>query len=97
MILESKLRFQGNGEGKKRLVVLVGCNYPNTKNELHGRFNNMLTMKEVLVKRYGFDDGHIEFLTDAKWSLVMPIGANIKAALDRMVDKAEVGDVLFFH
>ncbi|XP_018817169.2 metacaspase-9 [Juglans regia] len=54
-------------------------------------------MRDVLVERFGFDQGHIELLTDAAGSLVMPTGANIKKALDRMVNKAESGDVMFFH
>ncbi|KAA8516567.1 hypothetical protein F0562_016927 [Nyssa sinensis] len=84
--------------GKKRLAVLVGCNYPNTPNELHGCINDVLAMREVLISpRFGFDQSHIEFLTDAPDSLAMPTGANIKSALGRMVDQAEPGDVLFFH
>ncbi|KAJ6408456.1 hypothetical protein OIU84_011717 [Salix udensis] len=47
-------------EGKKRMAVLVGCNYPNTRNELHGCINDVLTMKEVLVKRFGFDLSHVQ-------------------------------------
>ncbi|KAK1591716.1 hypothetical protein Q3G72_012300 [Acer saccharum] len=89
-------------KGKQRRAVLVGCNYPNTKNELHGCINDVVAMKEVLIKRFGFEPSGIELLTDdalgpAGSSLVMPTGANIKAALKRMVDGAEAGDVLFFH
>ncbi|ESR43671.1 hypothetical protein CICLE_v10012209mg [Citrus x clementina] len=84
-------------KGSKRIAVLVGCNYPNTKNELHGCINDVLAMRDVIINRFGFDPNHIELLTDAPGSSVMPTGANIKAALDRMVSKAEAGDVLFFH
>ncbi|KAF7145702.1 hypothetical protein RHSIM_Rhsim04G0135200 [Rhododendron simsii] len=82
---------------KKRLAVLVGCNYPNTPNELHGCINDVVAMRDVLVTRFGLDPSHIELLTDAHGSLIMPTGANIKRALHQMVDKAEPGDVLFFH
>ncbi|KAJ4836455.1 LOW QUALITY PROTEIN: hypothetical protein Tsubulata_023094 [Turnera subulata] len=87
-------------EGKKRMAVLVGCNYPNTQNELHGCINDVLTMRDVLVKRFGFDLSHIQLLTDAPAagrSDIMPTGANIMKALGEMVDRAEPGDVLFFH
>ncbi|XP_010558138.1 PREDICTED: metacaspase-9 [Tarenaya hassleriana] len=84
-------------KGKKRYAVLVGCNYPNTKNELHGCVNDVLAMKEVLLRQFGFETGHVEVLTDEPGSSVKPTGANVKAALGRMVDKAEPGDVLFFH
>ncbi|KAK1557775.1 hypothetical protein Q3G72_031698 [Acer saccharum] len=40
-------------KGKQRRAVLVGCNYPNTKNELHGCINDVVAMKEVLIKRFG--------------------------------------------
>nr|POE55051.1 metacaspase-9 [Quercus suber] len=83
--------------GKKRLAVLVGCNYPHTPHELNGCINDVLAMRDVLVKRFGFDHSHIEHLTDAPGSLVMPTGANIKKALDQMLKKAEPGDVLFFQ
>lgn len=82
---------------KKRLAVLVGCNYANTPHELNGCINDALAMRDVLVKRFGFDQKHIELLSDAPDSLVMPTGANIKKALHRMVNRAEPGDVLFFH
>ncbi|KAL3585146.1 hypothetical protein D5086_012013 [Populus alba] len=83
--------------GNKRMAVLVGCNYPNTRNELHGCINDVLTMKEVLVKRFGFDLRSVQLLTDAPGSVVLPTGANIKKALGQMIDQAEAGDVLFFH
>ncbi|KAK2639937.1 hypothetical protein Ddye_027732 [Dipteronia dyeriana] len=52
-------------KGKQRRVVLVGCNYPNTKNELHGCINDVLAMKEVLIERFKFEPSGIELLTDA--------------------------------
>ncbi|GKV46577.1 hypothetical protein SLEP1_g53549 [Rubroshorea leprosula] len=57
----------------------------------------MLAMKNVLVKSFGFDDAHIKHLIDAPGSPIMPTGANIKAALDRIVYKAKARDILFFH
>ncbi|MBA0867635.1 hypothetical protein Goshw_002237 [Gossypium schwendimanii] len=88
----------------KRLAVLVGCNYPNTQYELHGCINDVVAMKDLLVKRFGFDPTNIELLTDASAvtgegssSVVLPTGENIKAALSKMVSQAEAGDVLYFH
>ncbi|KAL0346079.1 UNVERIFIED_CONTAM: Metacaspase-9 [Sesamum radiatum] len=79
------------------MALLVGCNYPNTPNELHGCYNDVLAMREVLVARFGFDPDHVEVMIDKPGSLIMPTGANIKKALSRMIDQAEPGDVLFFH
>lgn len=84
--------------GKKRLALLVGCNYPNTQYELHGCVNDVLTMRDTLVSMFGFDRSEIELLTDQPGlSSVMPTGENIKKALGEMVEKAEAGDVLYFH
>ncbi|TXG70417.1 hypothetical protein EZV62_005352 [Acer yangbiense] len=52
-------------KGKQRRAVLVGCNYLNTKNELHGCINDVVAMKEVLIKRFRFESSGIELLTDA--------------------------------
>ncbi|MQM00562.1 hypothetical protein Taro_033298 [Colocasia esculenta] len=84
-------------EGKKRLATLVGCNYPNTPHELHGCINDVHAMREVLVRRFGFHPRDVEVLTDAPRSKVLPTGANIRRALATMVDRAQPGDVLFFH
>ncbi|CAI0374607.1 unnamed protein product [Linum tenue] len=86
----------------KRMAVMVGCNYPNTKNELHGCINDVLAMREVLVHRFGFEKTNITILTDQDLSSsanpdLMPTGANIKRVLHEMVEAAEPGDVLFFH
>ncbi|KVI11447.1 Peptidase C14, caspase catalytic [Cynara cardunculus var. scolymus] len=83
--------------GSKRLAVLVGCNYANTPNELHGCINDVLAMRQMLINRFGFDPRNIQLLTDAPGSLIMPTGAKIKEALDRMVEEVEPGDVLYFH
>ncbi|KAL2482944.1 Metacaspase-9 [Forsythia ovata] len=84
-------------EKGKKLAVLVGCNYPNTPNELHGCHNDVRASRDMLVARFGFDPTHIELLTDEDDSSMMPTGANIIKALDKMVDQAEPGDILFFH
>lgn len=81
----------------KRLAVLVGCNYTNSRHELRGCINDVQTMIDVLVSRFGFKTEHIELLTDDPGAPIMPTGANIRGALGRMIDKAEAGDVLFFH
>ncbi|KAE8709006.1 Metacaspase-9 [Hibiscus syriacus] len=89
----------------KRLAVLVGCNYPNTQYELHGCINDVVAMRDVLINRFGFEQMNIKLLTDAPAAagegssspVILPTGANIKAALRKMVSQAEAGDVLFFH
>lgn len=81
----------------KKFAVLVGCNYANTPNELHGCINDVLAMRQVLIYRFGFEPSNIQLLTDALDSLIKPRGAKIMEALNHMVDKAEPGDVLYLH
>ncbi|KAM7257231.1 hypothetical protein ACFE04_012972 [Oxalis oulophora] len=86
----------------KKMAVLVGCNYTNTHatpplEVLSGCINDVVGMRETLVKLFGFEESHIELLTDEDTNKVMPTAANIKAALNRMIDAAQPGDVLFFH
>ncbi|KAK4787718.1 hypothetical protein SAY86_011551 [Trapa natans] len=82
---------------KKRLAVLVGCNYHNTQYELHGCINDVVQMREVLLSQFGFEPEDVELLTDAPGSPIVPTGKNIMAALGRMVGRAGQGDILFFH
>lgn len=76
---------------------MVGCNYFNTSNELYGCINDVESMQKLIVERFGFASDDIVVLTDVPGSKVMPTGANIRRALRRMIDRAEPGDVLFFH
>lgn len=84
--------------GKKRMALLVGCNYKNTQYQLHGCINDVVSMQELLVDRFGFEPESIELLIDeGPGSKLLPTGVNIKKALKNMIDEAEAGDVLFFH
>ncbi|RRT40963.1 hypothetical protein B296_00011900 [Ensete ventricosum] len=83
--------------GKKRLATLVGCNYAHTRHELNGCINDVHAMRDVLVSRFSFAPDDVVLLTDAPGSAVLPTGANIRGALAAMIDRAEPGDVLFFH
>ncbi|XP_051149097.1 metacaspase-9 [Andrographis paniculata] len=83
--------------GGKKMALLVGCNYPGTPHELRGCHNDVLAMRDVLIGRFGFDHSCVELLVDKPGSPIMPTGTNIKKALDKMVNRAEHGDVLFFH
>ncbi|KZV27388.1 latex-abundant family protein [Dorcoceras hygrometricum] len=83
-------------EGQKS-ALLVGCNYPNTPYELRGCHNDVLAMHELLINRFGFNKDKVDLLIDKPGSSVIPTGANVKKALEKMIDLAKPGDVLFFH
>ncbi|GER28470.1 metacaspase 9 [Striga asiatica] len=84
-------------EQGKKMALIVGCNYLNTPNELRGCHNDALAMRDLLIARFGFSPDNIGLMMDKPGSPIMPTGANIKTALNEMVDRAKKGDVLFFH
>ncbi|KAL4367262.1 hypothetical protein GQ457_05G033170 [Hibiscus cannabinus] len=85
-------------------AVLVGCNYPLTKNRLYGCMEDVKAIKRVIMDKLGFHESNIQVLTDddhdgatASSNSLLPTGANIKAALNDMAKRAKAGDVLFFY
>ncbi|GER28468.1 metacaspase 9 [Striga asiatica] len=84
-------------EQGKKMALIVGCNYPNTPNKLHGCHNDALAIRDLRTARFEFIPDNIGLMMDKPESPIMPTGANIKTALNKMVDRAKKGDVLFFH
>ena len=78
-------------------AVLVGCNYPGTKAELHGCINDVNRIHKSLIQRFGFAESDITILIDTDRQHRQPTGANIKRSLHNLVSEARPGDVLFFH
>ena len=78
-------------------AVLVGCNYPGTKAELHGCINDVNRIHRTLIQRFGFPESDITILIDTDRQHRQPTGANIKRSLHNLVSEARPGDVLFFH
>ncbi|XP_058107488.1 metacaspase-7-like [Magnolia sinica] len=80
----------------KRSALLVGCNYPNTPQQLHGCYNDIQTMHTQLTNRFGFTKKDIKIMIDAPNSPVKLTGINIGRALVQMIYEAKSGDTLFF-
>jgi hypothetical protein len=78
-------------------ALLVGCNYPGTKVELHGCANDVKRMKDTLITRFGFDEEDILVLLDTDRSGMQPTGANIRNCLAKMIAGVRPGDVMVFH
>ncbi|KAK8473911.1 hypothetical protein V6N13_055670 [Hibiscus sabdariffa] len=80
-------------------AVLVGCNYPNTKFRLQGCINDVLSMEDLILNEFGFDQDNVKYFIDEIGTSPegFPTRANIMAALEEMVEDAVAGDVLFFH
>ncbi|XP_037455725.1 metacaspase-9-like [Triticum dicoccoides] len=83
------------------LATLVGCNYAGTRRELSGCINDVFLMRQILVRQFGFEERNVTVLIDNNTHLMTepPTGANIKRALDRMVQRARGvrRAHLFFH
>lgn len=71
-------------------ALSVGINYPGTGNALRGCVNDSRMIENLLRTRYGFEDITLLLDNDATT-------ANIRTALNKLVNSATPGDVLFFH
>lgn len=83
----------------RRRSLLMGCNYLNTSNELHGCANDVRRMIPVL-KKMGFasDDANQLLLLDEEgWEGPKPTKANMLKALEWLVADAQPGDALLLH
>lgn len=80
-----------------RRALLVGCNYPGTKCELHGCANDVRRMKALLLERFGFQEEDILVMLDSDPSLPQPTGKNIRRSLAKLIENTQPGDCLVFH
>ena len=71
-------------------ALSVGINYPGTNNELRGCVNDSYMIEALLRDNYGFEDITLLLDNDATT-------ANMRSALNKLVDSAVPGDVIFFH
>jgi hypothetical protein len=68
-----RVKSMGNNDNKK-YVVLVGYNYPNTQNELHGCVNDVMRMQHILIHSFRFAKENINLLIDKDESFTKPTG-----------------------
>jgi len=83
--------FVAAGEPVKR-ALLIGINNYAAVPRLQGSVNDVETMRQVLVTRWGFAESNIAVLTDERATR-----AGIMAALDRLVKEAGPDDIVYFH
>ncbi len=77
--------------GAKR-ALLIGINNYRAVPGLQGSVNDVQTMREVLVTRWGFPEANIRVLTDEAATR-----AGILAALEDLVRTAGPNDTVYFH
>jgi hypothetical protein len=73
-------------------AVLVGINDYESINDLRGCLNDVVNMRETLMKYRGFTAQDIRVVVDKRAN-----ADNIKHRLEWLVDGAQPGDQLFFH
>ncbi|CAM6039384.1 unnamed protein product [Sphagnum compactum] len=82
----------------KKRALLVGCNYPGTGGgELTGCWNDVQSMRETLINRYGFNPQDICVLVDDPQQSLQPTGGVVKRYLEKLVRDVQAHDVLVFH
>ena len=83
----------------RRRSLLIGCNYLNTQNELHGCANDVRRMMPVLEKLGFASDGVSQkvLLDEQGWDGPKPTKANMLEALEWLVADAQAGDALLLH
>jgi len=82
--------------GGRRRAVLIGINYEGQQGELSGCHNDVLNIKNYLVREEGFQEQDMIILMD-DGQHNLPTRKNILDAFDRIVQYSKAGDVVFIH
>lgn len=78
----------------RKLALLVGINdYPTPINPLRGCINDVLSQRELLVHRFGFNPSDILILKDAQATRK----GILQAFEEHLIKQAKPGDVVVFH
>lgn len=81
----------GNSEGTKR-ALLIGINKYRAVPKLQGSLNDIETMKQVLITRWGFPEENIRLLTDEQATR-----EGMLAALNQFVHETGPNDTIYIH
>ncbi|KAI8983958.1 peptidase C14, caspase domain-containing protein [Mycotypha africana] len=85
--------FELSNCGGKKRALLIGINYIGTSNELNGCINDVQNVKSFLIEYYNFREEDMVILTDDQQDeKFKPTRANITAAMQWLVHKAEADD-----
>lgn len=87
-----------HSSGRKK-ALLVGINYPGTRAELKGCINDVVMMREFLM-RHGFQNtptNMVCLVDNTRDPNFLPTKANILKGIQWLVAGAGAGDTLFFH
>jgi uncharacterized caspase-like protein len=84
--------WAASGDSGIKRAVLIGINNYAAVPALKGSVNDVMTMREILIRRWGFAPQNITMLTDEQASR-----DNILAALERVVRDSAAQDTVYIH
>lgn len=77
-------------------ALLIGINYYNTQNELHGCIDDIVNMRNALIDAYSYPASNIVMLRDDNQS-GLPTRANILAQLSALVQQSGSLEEIWIH
>jgi len=83
---------------KKKIAILIGINYIGSQVQLAGCQNDVIKMKDVLMKNYGYKNENIYMLVDRP-EFIQPTASNIIAQLNwlYLLSAKEVIGEIYVH
>ena len=79
-----------------KFALLIGSNYPNTQISLNSPLNNILYVKNELLK-YEFNNENILLLNDTNSKYTNSNHHNIITLINALVTRSNAGDLLFIY
>ena len=79
-----------------KFALLIGSNYPNTDISLNSPLNNILYIKNELLK-YDFNNKNILLLNDTNSKYTNSNHHNIITLINALVTRSNAGDLLFIY
>ena len=90
-------RFSLVGGSGIRRALLVGINYRGQSGQLSGCHNDVLNVKDYLIRVQGYSEEHILVLVDDGGNRHYPTRTKMIAALRQLVAHSVAGDSVYFH
>lgn len=78
-------------------ALLIGINYFGSSCELNGCVNDVINVRNLLVKSFHYNESNIITLTDIAENPLKPTKENILMYLDQIIATTKAGDTLFLH
>ncbi|KAJ3148676.1 Ca(2+)-dependent cysteine protease [Geranomyces variabilis] len=101
---ELKKRYEGVNYGSlnapgsgARKAVIIGCNYPNSGNDLNGCVPDAHRMLNFIQASYGYKRENIKLLVDVGETDALPTRLEILKASNWLVEGAQPGDTFCFY